>query len=220
MKRSNYSVAVHRGVALAFGAFLALTSLAADEPLKENGKPKIEDRYPAANHVPDSMKHWDEFQTNAENDAPADEPMGGFTAAHTPVNPRKPHCFPAERRNLFWEVDQVYDENAKQLVPFDYREDGIVRDGDGHGRNAIRGQNTWMLWTEGNEVFWNWLQQHGYGLADFMILIDSRQRDTRFKRTGMMNQPGMKSSNTANELGLYLDVADGDAVLGQRSDDP
>ena len=75
-----------------------------------------------------------------------------------------------------------------------------------------------MLWAEGNEVFWNWLQQHGYGLADFMILLDSRQRNTRFKLTGMMNQPGMKTNDTVDELGLYLDVADGGNVLMKQPD--
>lgn len=221
MKRSNYRVAARRAMSLACGALLALTALAADEP----AKPKIEDHYPAANHVPDSMKHWDEFQTNGENDAPADEPMGGFTAAGTPVNKRMPHCFPAEQRNLFWEVDQVVNEKTGNLEPFDYRGPPdmhlpyeknltglVISNGAGQGRDAIRGQNTWMLWAEGNEVFWNWLQQDGYGLADFLILLDSRRRGERFKNTGMMNQPGMKANFSVNELGLYLDAADGERI--------
>ena len=32
----------------------------------------------------------------------------------------------------------------------------------------IRGRNTWVLWGEGNDVFWNWVQQKGYGLTDFL----------------------------------------------------
>ena len=97
MKQTDKHLIARRTLALLCGGLLALTTLAADEP----AKPQIEDNYPAANHVPDSMKGWDDFQTNAEDDAPADEPMGGFTAAHSPVNIRKPHCFPAERRNPF-----------------------------------------------------------------------------------------------------------------------
>lgn len=169
--------------------------------------------YPAASHTPDSQRGWEKFQTQADPDAPKDEPMGGLTAAGSPVNKRNAQCFPAETRNLFWQVDMIFDEAKGGLMPFDYRNNLHV---DSSGRNAIRGQNTWMLWAEGNEAFWNWLQQHGYGLADFMILLDSRQRDSRFRLAGMINQPGMKASLTPNELGLYLDVADGDrAVMTQ-----
>lgn len=69
------------------------------------------------------------------------------------------------------------------------------------------------MWGEGNEAFWGWLQQNGYGIADFLILLDSRKRDNRFKDAGLMNQPGMiKREVPIPELGLYLDQADGDKV--------
>lgn len=171
---------------------------------------KLENRYPATSHVPDSQKGWEKFQTSAEDAAPMDEAMGGLTAAGTPVHKRNEHCFPPEARNLFWEVDMVFNDASNKLEPFDYRNGEFI---DKLGREAIQGQNTWMLWAEGNETFWNWLQQDGYGLVDFMILLDSRKRGTRFKDTGMINQPGMKSNTVANELGLFFDAADGEKVL-------
>jgi len=211
MDRSS-SHPVGRGVlTLLLGLIVSLASAAPEE----RGSAKLENRYPAASHVPDSQSGWEKFQTVAEDEAPMDEPMGGFTAAGTPVHKRNAHCFPAEARNLFWQVDMVFNETSGKLEPFDYRNGEFV---DDRGRNAVRGQNTWMLWSEGNETFWNWLQQDGYGLADFMILLDSRKRSTRFRDTGMINQPGMKSSTVVNALGLFLDIADGNKVLMTQPD--
>jgi hypothetical protein len=69
----------------------------------------------------------------------------------------------------------------------------------------IEGRNTWMLWTGGNERFWNLMSQEGYGLIDFLKLIDSRQRGDRFQRLGLINEPGYQSVAKADEFGLYID---------------
>jgi hypothetical protein len=173
--------------------------------------------YPGAAHVPDSQGGWERFQTTADPDAPLDEAMGGKTRAGTPISKRDYRCFPAEARNLFHEVDQVVPTPGATPAPFDYRNaDGVI---DQAGRDAIRGQNTWMLWGEGNEVFWNWLQQDGYGLVDFLVLLDSRTRATRFARTGLVNQPGLKANTVRNPLGLYLDAADASVVMKQPATD-
>jgi hypothetical protein len=216
-----------RTIGLAFGTVLALCSSAdvpqpaqtTNAPAIEAAKPKpnreAEKRYPAARQSPFLRRDWDAYQTRAEADAPEDEAKSGFTAAGTPVNQREMADFPIEQRNLFWEVDQVYDPKTQDLVPFDYRNEvGIL---DDLGAKAIMGQNTWMLWGEGNEEFWDWLQQHGYGLVDFMVLLDSRQRGERFKRTGMINQPGMMPG-PRNSLGLWLDIASDEKVLKEAKD--
>ncbi|MCO6456472.1 MAG: hypothetical protein J5I93_14340 [Pirellulaceae bacterium] len=56
----------------------------------------------------------------------------------------------------------------------------------------IKGRNAWMLWTGGNEAFWDWLARHGYGSMDLLRLIDSRERDTRFARAGVFTEPGTR----------------------------
>jgi hypothetical protein len=169
--------------------------------------------YPGANHVPDSQPGWEQFLTRADPDAAKDEPEGGRTAQGTPVEKRTEECFPAEPRNLFWEVDQVASGPGGKLERLNYDVDGDGKISD-QERDAIRGQNTWMLWGEGNETFWGWLQERGYGLADFLILLDSRQRDHRFRDSGLINQPGMKKQTEREKriLGLYLDQADGDQI--------
>ncbi|HXM28309.1 MAG TPA: cytochrome c [Chthoniobacterales bacterium] len=170
-------------------------------------------RYPGASHVPDSQPGWEAFVTKVDPNAAKDEPQGGRTAQGTPVEKRIEECFPAEPRNLFWEVDKVASGpgGALERLNYDVNGDGKISDQE---RDAIRGQNTWMLWGEGNETFWDWLQEHGYGLADFLVLLDSRQRDHRFRDSGLMNQPGMKKQTDRGKriLGLYLDQADGDQI--------
>ena len=137
---------------------------------------------------------------------PLDEAKSGRTLLGTPVTPRTEECFPAEPRDLFWQMDQVADEKG-HLVPLDFDEDldGSVSNED---RDGIRGRNTWLLWGGGNEAFWGWLQERGYGLTDYLILMDSRQRANRFKTGGLINQPGFESSSRTI-LGLYLDQPKG-----------
>ena len=150
--------------------------------------------------------------------APPDEAQGGMTEVGTPISPRVEACFPAEQRNVFNDVDSVLDADGRP-VPFDYAEGSGVSP---HARNAIRGKNTWILWGEGNEVFWDWVTQHGYGLADFLVLLDSRKHDTRFADSGLISQPGMKAQTDPAQriLGLFLDEADGDRIrLTQPADD-
>ncbi len=139
---------------------------------------------------------------------PLDEPLGGKTLHGTPITPRIPECFPAETRDLFWQMDMVSAGKDAPLQPlnFDTNGDGKI---DEQERNAIRGRNTWLLWGGGNEGFWNWLAQDGYGITDFLVMLDSRKRGNRFVRAGLINQPGYKANADPSQriLGLYLDVA-------------
>jgi hypothetical protein len=167
--------------------------------------------YPAAGQVPESQPGWEE----PDPGAPFDEPMGGKTARGTPITKRTKYCFPAETRNVYSDVDMVAGPGGA-LQPFDYANaQGQI---DQPGRDAIRGQNTWILWGEGNEAFWGWLQEQGYGLTDFLILLDSRKRYQRFASAGIINQPGMRPQTDPDRriLGLYLDEADGDRIVLQQ----
>ena len=182
-----------------------------------------ENNFPAASHVPDLRKGWNEQDPGAPPDEamarPGTNPPTAYTLRGTPRTPRTKYCFPAETRNVFSEVDQVVGPDGV-LGPFNWASPaGQIDDGTplqfDRGRNGIRGQNTWILWGEGNEAFWGWLQEQGYGLTDFLILLDSRQRYSRFRTAGLINQPGMKpQTNPDNRiLGLYIDVADGDKIV-------
>ncbi|MFC5416735.1 hypothetical protein ACFPL7_18030 [Dongia soli] len=112
-------------------------------------------------------------------------------------------------------MDRVPDGNGN-LVPFNYTDGNSISP---DARNAIRGRNTWVLWGEGNETFWGWVQEQGYGLADFLILIDSRNRAARFANSGLINQPGLTAQTDPAKkiLGLYIDQADGKNIQLQNN---
>src|SRR4051794_35881515 len=73
--------------------------------------------------------------------------------------------------------------------PFQSMDGGIALTPD-----EIAGRNTWMLWTGGNEAFWDYMTRHAYGLVDFVKVIDSRRRPERFKQMGLMNEPGYRQA--------------------------
>ena len=84
-----------------------------------------------------------------------------------------------------------------------------------------KGRNTWLLWTAGDQVFWDGMAQHGFGLGDLLKAIDSRHHNTRFKDMGVINQPGLEKATQAGEFGLWLDAgpqeAGVDSVVYGRS---
>src|SRR5438309_10754961 len=45
---------------------------------------------------------------------------------------------------------------------------------------AIKGRNTWLLWTAGNQEFWDLAAQKSHGLIDLLKMLDSRKRTQRF----------------------------------------
>jgi hypothetical protein len=71
--------------------------------------------------------------------------------------------------------------------------------------DEIKGRNTWLMWTAGNQAFWNYMAQHSYGLTDLLKTIDSRKRPVRFKDAGLVNEPGFRQATKADQYGLWLD---------------
>ncbi|MCE9567849.1 MAG: hypothetical protein K8U57_38105 [Planctomycetes bacterium] len=56
----------------------------------------------------------------------------------------------------------------------------------------IIGRNAWVLWAAGNEAWWDWVARNGYGTIDLLRLVDHLGRETRFERTGTVNEPGTR----------------------------
>lgn len=189
----------------------AVTSLAHDGPADPAAATAYTNK-PSDNTKPDPHQGSAYSLKGTIPGEPLDEAKSGRTLRGTPVTPRTDECFPAEPRDLFWQMDWVAKEG--HLVPLDFDEDASSAKDPATGiwmsgltdseRDGIRGRNTWLLWGGGNETFWGWLQERGYGLTDYLILMDSRQRANRFKSAGLINQPGFESSGKTI-LGLYLD---------------
>jgi cytochrome c5 len=164
-----------------------------------------ENAFPAASQAPRPQSGWQRF-SKSEPSAPFDEALGGRTLGGTQINPRNENCFPTDERNLFADVDMLRGADGKLHSVFE--KSNAIPD---KLSDAIRGQNTWLLWGEGDEAFWGWLLQNNYGITDFLVLLDSREREHRFRDAGLVNQPGMKPQKDPAKkiLGLYLDQNDG-----------
>lgn len=67
-----------------------------------------------------------------------------------------------------------------------------------------KGRNTWVLWTAGNQAFWDHMSQHSFGLLDLLKTLSS-DRDTRFAYLGLINEPGFKKASQPDQWGLLLD---------------
>ena len=67
------------------------------------------------------------------------------------------------------------------------------------------GRNTWILWTGGNQAFWDYLANHSFGTLDLLKTADSRYRYRRFDYYGLMNDPDCTAATEPDEYGLYLD---------------
>lgn len=80
--------------------------------------------------------------------------------------------------------------------------------------DEAKGRNAWILWTAGNEQFWDRMARESYGLVDLLKTLDSRKRGSRFKDAGLVNEPGFKSAEAPDLHGLWLDEAVGPPAAG------
>ena len=131
--------------------------------------------------------------------------------------------FRPEPRDVFHMMDQVATEVPKlgpdgnavldqegksvterKLMPLQFN---LTKDHDPSNpdQQAVFGRNTWLLWCAGDEDFWDWLAQNGYGVLDFLQAVDSRNRESRLQALGLINQPGMKRTDKPGPWGLYVD---------------
>ena len=61
--------------------------------------------------------------------------------------------------------------------------------------NEIKGRNNWIVWTGGNDRFWDHLVNKSFGAVDFLKILSSHpnikhlSRDTRWKYLGLVNEP-------------------------------
>ncbi|HMU66622.1 MAG TPA: hypothetical protein PKE57_05740, partial [Cellvibrionaceae bacterium] len=73
-----------------------------------------------------------------------------------------------------------------------------------------KGRNTWLIWTGGNQEFWNHMATHSFGTVDLLKILDSRKRSERFDWYGVINDPDMQQANKPDAYGLWLDTPKGD----------
>jgi hypothetical protein len=127
-------------------------------------------------------------------------PVDPGTLNHT-INDFRP-----ESRDIFHLMDQTADAQGN-LKPLDFNAPQ-PEDQNNPAQQAIYGRNTWLMWCGGDEYFWDWLSQDAYGVLDFLRMLDSRKRESRFRDLGLINQPGLRATAKPGPYGLYLDVVE------------
>src|SRR5262245_18958544 len=108
------------------------------------------------------------------------------------------------------------DAKAAGLTPADFPQvaDDVFSRMDGGIRLApdeVKGRNTWILWTAGNQAFWDRMARESAGIVDLLKTLDSRLRPHRFARMGLMNEPGFRRAEAPGAHGLWLDERVGPA---------
>ena len=93
-------------------------------------------------------------------------------------------------------------------------------DQDAHGPirfsgDEIKGRNMWLVWTGGNDKFWDEMVRDSVGTLDFLKTLSSYpglkfSRDNRWNYLGLVNEPCFKKATgpDPNRYGLWLDTRD------------
>jgi hypothetical protein len=82
--------------------------------------------------------------------------------------------------------------------------------------NEVKGRNNWIVWTGGNDRFWDHLFGESFGAVDFLKILSSHpgdktkhlSRNTRWKYLGLVNEPCFEkpSAPRSDRFGLWLDT--------------
>jgi hypothetical protein len=111
------------------------------------------------------------------------------------------------------QMEPLPEDNAGGRSPADFPElaADVFKPMDGGldlSADEIKGRNTWILWTGGDEQFWERMSRQSFGLIDLLKMVDSRQRGTRFAQMGLINEPGFKQASKPDPNGLWIDEAE------------
>lgn len=78
--------------------------------------------------------------------------------------------------------------------------------------DEVKGRNTWIVWTGGNDRLWDKLTGLSFGALDFLKTISSHpslkfSRDNRWNYLGLVNEPGFEKATGPDpeRFGLWLD---------------
>ncbi len=81
------------------------------------------------------------------------------------------------------------------------------------GADEVKGRDTWLVWTGGNDRLWNWLAMTSEGTLDLLKTLSSHpalknySRDNRWEYSGLVNEPCYEKPTgpDPDRFGLWLD---------------
>lgn len=116
-------------------------------------------------------------------------PAPGTVKDEALAHGRGPETFPAADEDYFHDMDR----GQKLTV------------------EEIKGRNNWIVWTGGNDRFWDYLANNSAGALDFLKTLSSKpgmaySRDHRFRDLGLINEPCFEKATAPDpKYGLWLD---------------
>ncbi len=136
----------------------------------------------------------------------SDGPKPGTVPDEAMKAHRGPETFPAADEDYFHDMDQTRD-GVVALTPAE-----------------VRGRNTWLVWTGGNDRFWDRMTLDSAGTLDLLKTVSSYpdpissdpnkkmkfSRDNRWNYLGLVNEPCFKKPDGPDpeRFGLWLDKRD------------
>jgi len=77
----------------------------------------------------------------------------------------------------------------------------------------VKGRNMWIVWTGGNDRFWDYMSKPTFGGFDLLKLVapppgSPNSRGNRWKTLGLVNEPCFRAPTKADQYGLWLDTRD------------
>ncbi len=118
--------------------------------------------------------------------------IAGLVKDEAKLSNRPPSSFPAADEDYFHDMDG-----------------GIAL-----STGEVKGRNTWLVWTAGNDRLWDLLTKTSVGNLDFIKTLSSypglkASRDNRWEYLGLVNEPCFTKATGPDpkRYGLWLDQA-------------
>ena len=112
-------------------------------------------------------------------------------------------------------VDDEALANGRNATSFAAADEDYFHDMDGAialSPAEVAGRNTWLVWTGGNDRFWDTLTVASFGNLDLLKTLSSyptlkAKRDNRWNYLGLINEPCFEQATAPNpdRYGLWLD---------------
>ena len=137
------------------------------------------------------------------------QPQAGHVKDEAKLAGREPGSFTAANEDFFHDMDQTKDGVLDLVVAA--RQMKVPDD------TLIKGRNTWMVWSAGNDKLWDTLIYKSAGALDFLKLLSSHpellkidprfSRDGRWEYLGLVNDPCFEKATgpDPDRWGLWLD---------------
>jgi cytochrome c2 len=104
---------------------------------------------------------------------------------------------------------------GRTAASFPAADEDYFRDMDGGAQlspEEVRGRNTWIVWTGGNDRLWDQMNAISFGALDFLKTLSSHpklknSRDNRWEYLGLVNEPCFEKATGPDpqRFGLWLD---------------